>query len=374
MTAWERERWRKLYVREPKDQEIMAWQTRGLRDLLIRIAEDDGRIGRDLGALRRLLRAGGEIDEHVATLLDDGFLEGREGGLYVRNLSDAQDTAGSLRARAARPERSEAPGGRWGNTTPEQRAEAARRAADARWGRRTGDASTHGGDASADASLTHADASSDASGPRAVSGNSDLSESLPEEREEEKREDQTQQRPDASTHSLVTHRRMTHDASTRAPRNLAEALSEPIGERASRVQRDAHMASYLEPHRWPEVQSVSDALCAAMGRPPRVLAGFDRDTGVRAVLALYAAGYDQAQLVKAARLAPKQPWWNREGARRGLSTLTPEVVDRALHDPADERVGAMVRSAREAASRESEPAAVGGLLTSVLATGATRAP
>lgn len=337
----------------------MAWQARGLRDLLIRVAEDDGRVGRDLAALRRLLRGGEELDEHVLSLLNDGFLVSRDEGLYVRNLPRAQASEGRAEPLQREPSSS---GGRWNNTTPEQRAEAARRAADARWARRT-DAS---GDASASHPVTHADASSDASVPRAVSGSSDPAESLPEEREEQKREDQTLQRTDASTHAAVTHRRMTHDASTQQPRNLDQALLRPIRQRAELVERNPTAAGYLQPHRWPEVQAVSDALCAAMSRPVRVLADYGRDSGVRAVIALYAAGYEPDALVKAASLAPRQEWWNKEGARRGLSTLTPEVVDRALHDPADARVNDLVRRARADAEREQGPQAIGGLLAAAV--------
>lgn len=214
MTSWDRERWRKLYLREPKDQEILPWQTRGLRDLCIRIAEDDGRLGRDVNALQRLLRAGDELSEHVRELLADGFLEQRDDGLYVRNLPHAQSSPDP-----SRPPKSSTParaptGGRWANTSAEERSAAARKASDARWGRRI-DGS---GDASPDASVTDAttdgDASVDASESRAVSGSSDPSESLPEEREEENRSDQPDQ-SDASSHDALTHqRRMTDDASS----------------------------------------------------------------------------------------------------------------------------------------------------------------
>jgi hypothetical protein len=90
VTHWHRERWRKLYLREPVDQELMPWQVRGLRDLLIRLAEDDGRVARDLHALTLRLRAGHELAPHVETLLEDGFLVATEGGVYVRNLPVAQ--------------------------------------------------------------------------------------------------------------------------------------------------------------------------------------------------------------------------------------------------------------------------------------------
>jgi hypothetical protein len=224
VTEWSRERWRKLYLREPKDQEIWDWRARGLRDLLIRIAEDDGRIARDVAALRRLLRAGDELDEHVKTLLEDGFLVLENGALYVRNLPEAQSQTEPT-SRGPRPTRATGSGaGRWANTTPEERSAAARRASEGRWGRRKGDASDDGPpDASShmrsDAS-TDDDASSDASGdacsPRAVSGFVDPSESFPEEekRQEKKREEPAREHAsnvasiNGSTDDASTHRRI----------------------------------------------------------------------------------------------------------------------------------------------------------------------
>lgn len=230
VTDWGRERWRKLYLREPVDQELMAWQARGLRDLLIRLADDDGRVARDVAALTLRLRAGHELAPHVDALIEDGFLVAQEGGLYVRNLPRAQRSA------AARGQQDGAPtppratgGGRWANTTPEQRAEAARKAASGRWGPRPGDAS---GDASPDASThmrhdasTHqGDASGDAFSPRAVSGSLDPSQSV---EEEEKREEERESARagyasgnasgDASTHDASTHRRDPLRASFGSP-------------------------------------------------------------------------------------------------------------------------------------------------------------
>jgi hypothetical protein len=239
VSSWERGWWRKLFVREPSDQEIWPWQARGLRDLLIRIADDDGRVGRDGEALRRRLRAGAELDEHVQVLLDDGFLVQNDGGLYVRNLEAVQGSEPERRSQAPRREPNAKSGGRWAGTTPEQRSEAARRAADRRWGR---DASTHPSDASSDASsshpLTHGDAcddaSSDASSPRAVSGQDLPSESLRNQREREEQTDQKEKQSDAcddassdaSTHDASTHRRTTDPLSldyvTECPENLPE--------------------------------------------------------------------------------------------------------------------------------------------------------
>lgn len=93
MTNWRRERWRKLFVREPLEQQAWPWQARGLRDLFIRTAEDDGMVARSLERLRLALHvAPGDavFDACVREMLDDGFLVENELGVWVRNLPAAQ--------------------------------------------------------------------------------------------------------------------------------------------------------------------------------------------------------------------------------------------------------------------------------------------
>jgi hypothetical protein len=40
MKDWSKERWRKLYLREALEQRLWSVMARGLRDYLIRLAED----------------------------------------------------------------------------------------------------------------------------------------------------------------------------------------------------------------------------------------------------------------------------------------------------------------------------------------------
>jgi hypothetical protein len=96
---WSRERWRKLYLRESAEQRG-SWplMARGVRDYLIRVAEDDGRVVSRGGAARLLDVLGAqptaerELAAHaIALLLEDGFLvEGEDGAIYVSNLPKAQ--------------------------------------------------------------------------------------------------------------------------------------------------------------------------------------------------------------------------------------------------------------------------------------------
>lgn len=114
------------------------------------------------------------------------------------------------------------------------------------------------------------------------------------------------------------------------PSTLEQALALPVCARAEALERDKHMASWVLPHRWPEVAAVSDALTESAGQPQRRLGAYERDAGVRAVVALYAMGYTPGLLVAVARGVPTRKWWQQDGASRGLSSLTPEVVAREL--------------------------------------------
>jgi hypothetical protein len=98
MKDWSKERWRKLYLREALDQRLWSVMARGLRDYLIRLAEDDGALIRDAeDPVEALLRAlGAHADEAdlvrgaIVLLRRDGFLSGDARSMFVRNLPAAQ--------------------------------------------------------------------------------------------------------------------------------------------------------------------------------------------------------------------------------------------------------------------------------------------
>lgn len=114
----------------------------------------------------------------------------------------------------------------------------------------------------------------------------------------------------------------------RRPANRAEALGLPASERAQLVIANPHDGEFLEPQRWPEVEAVAAALAeACKHRPPR-LGSYQRDAGVRSVVGLLADGFSPEELVRVARSLPKTEWW--QAAKRGLASLTPEVVRREL--------------------------------------------
>jgi hypothetical protein len=114
----------------------------------------------------------------------------------------------------------------------------------------------------------------------------------------------------------------------RLPSNLDEAIRIPVCERATLVVDGRCAAQWVQPERWREVVDVEAALAAAEGREPMPLGRYDRDAGVRAIVELYAAGYMPGALREAVQKLARDPWWREK--KRGLSSLTPEVMRRVL--------------------------------------------
>jgi hypothetical protein len=117
--------------------------------------------------------------------------------------------------------------------------------------------------------------------------------------------------------------------------NPKEPKMEPIKEatavrvRAKLVLERADEAERQRPQDWPEVRTIVEAFSRGIGQE-RKLGELARDSGLRAVIALLAAGYEPNDLAWVAEQVPKQRWW-REGPRsRGLATFSAEVVARAL--------------------------------------------
>jgi hypothetical protein len=112
MKDWSRERWRKLYLREALEQRLWSVMARGLRDYLIRLAEDDGALIRDaeepVEALLTVLGAhAGEAElvrGAIELLRRDGFLGGGARALFVRNLPVAQSWEPRTPVTASAPE------------------------------------------------------------------------------------------------------------------------------------------------------------------------------------------------------------------------------------------------------------------------------
>jgi len=106
-------------------------------------------------------------------------------------------------------------------------------------------------------------------------------------------------------------------------------LELPIAERAKLVLEEPREAQRLRPQHWQETRRIAEAFGRAVGCD-RPLSEIARDSGLRAVVVLLAAGYSVADLEWIAANVPKQAWWRRGDRVRGLGSLSVEVVSRAL--------------------------------------------
>lgn len=157
----------------------------------------------------------------------------------------------------------------------------------------------------------------------------------------------------------------------RFPRNLAEALEMAPHRRARLILERPDLAQWLQPERWPEVEAVLDAFRQAVGNATLSFGRYDRDSGVRAAVEFFATDppLDTGDVVRAVRAVVASPWWTKGGVRRGLSSITTEVLRRELTpadgDAATQAAASALRQAAHArrAQREGNvgPVSVGAL-------------
>lgn len=81
-----------------------------------------------------------------------------------------------------------------------------------------------------------------------------------------------------------------------------------VAERAKLVLADACEAQRLRPQDWSETRRIAEAYGRATENP-RPLSEVQRDSGLRAVLVLFAAGYSVADVEWVAANVPGQAWW-----------------------------------------------------------------
>jgi len=358
---WSRERWRKQYVREPLEERLWPVMARGLRELLNKLAEEDGMLVSGVSdpeaALVEALAPRSEERElvrlGVSLLVRERFLESDEDSIWIPELPVAQG------ARWV-PAAVEPPGE--GTPVPSSSAERVRRhrankraalsnaVGSARPGAVTGGVTSgvspgvSGVTSSVTCNVSSSRGEREQDPPHSVN------------REKYKQRDHLRPpRARAPTSvSSVTGSVSSGVSSPVSPsvspvgvssrkeedeeeqckldfrREGAEVLALPIQERAALVLEKPQLGRSLHPERWPEVQSVATALAETTGLAGGYLGGYEDDPGVQAVLKLYAAGIPQPALEYVARTVPRQAWWSSNGKRLGLSSLSLEVVRRNL--------------------------------------------
>ena len=110
----------------------------------------------------------------------------------------------------------------------------------------------------------------------------------------------------------------------RPPISSEAALQLDVATRASLVVDRAELAERLRPEQWSEVRAVAAAFADARGCLTQPLGRYAQDKAVEQTVALYAAGYSQADLVHVVRAIARQPWAQGKGLG---SLLTFKVVD-----------------------------------------------
>jgi len=363
MKDWSRERWRKLYIREALEQRRWSVVTRGLRDYLIRFADDDGALIRDSDdPIEDLLVALGPVASEVEliraairVLEKDGFLGGGDRSLFVVNLPAAQ--ASEHRA-STTPTDMPRKGAASSSSKERVRRFRARQrqaataelqvphgeAATTISGRVTSIVTPHaaGNEPSVTSGVTQS-----VTGPVTPSRgsrNAQTSENFLDLQKDKQLALPSSSSPANGVTSAVTSpvTAVTSSEQDREqPRDDDEdlnfscsaegALLEiPIRVRANKLREKPASAAGTHPERWPEVLAVAQAFSRAAGLPEVRLGQYHRDAGVRAVVELYGAGFTQSELQHVATILPKQAWWSTAGKRLGLSSMSIEVVRRNL--------------------------------------------
>jgi hypothetical protein len=343
---------------------------RGLRDYLIRLAEDDGALIRDaddpVEAL--LLALGAHADEAdlvrgaIVLLRRDGFLSGDARSVYVRNLPTAQ----TWELRVATQPEPEAPL----KSTPvnssnervrqfrERQRQAANSAAAGVSSAQTSTEATplvtSGVTGNVTAGVTSPVTSVTSTVTSSVTGNVTSSRGSRNLKSSQsfldlQKDKQTAHPPrsarasgvTSSVTSPVTGVAAAVTSTVSAPPKTEdeddqldfswdseEPPKESIRERALAVRDQPTLADSAHPEQWPEVLGVAQAFARASGLPAQCLGEHGSDPGVRSILRLYAAGFTQIEIERVAAFVPRQAWWRSRS--NGLSSLSPEVVRRNL--------------------------------------------
>ncbi|MEO8901725.1 MAG: hypothetical protein ABI488_08010 [Polyangiaceae bacterium] len=359
MKDWSKERWRKLYLREALEQRLWSVMARGLRDYLIRLAEDDGALIRDaedpVDALLTVLGAHeGEAElvrGAIELLRRDGFLGGGARALLVRNLPVAQSWEARTPVMAsAREVAADVPSQSTSAERVRRYRERLRLAASGALAAVTGNAAdavscnaepVTSGVTNGVTSTVTGNVSSGVTASRG-SGNLNPSGSFLDLQQDKQRDLLPSSERASAVTSTVTGNvsssvtsRYTGDEEEdeehlQVPRSREEALKIGVAARAALVMNQPALAGVTQPEQWPEVISVASVFARSAGVGEQRMGRYQRDPGVRALVELYAAGFTQLELERVAQVVPRQSWWSAQGKRLGLSSLSIEVVRRNL--------------------------------------------
>ena len=349
---WSNGWWIKQHVHEPGNDLLAPLMQRALRDYLRKRAEPDGSlvVNRDdpLGSLIRMLGAHDPelalARQTLAALVDEGILEmdGRsiwmpervESQARVPAVEDAESSVtfaptnskptSTHRVRAHRERKRNERNALAGVSPPGPGA--TRSVSPAKFGRVSADVPASRGFSEQDPAYSLGDQKDQKDHPHPPEDAcaSPVSSSVvSSETDEDKDDDEDDERFKVGKGNPHEQGAELEHA-RHVPGSLAEALRFDVAERSALVVDRAELAEALRPDKWPEVRAVAEAFALARGCPSQPLGRYAHDNAVRMAVALYAAGYPQADLIFVVRAIAKQAWTKDKGLG---SLLTFKVVD-----------------------------------------------
>lgn len=112
----------------------------------------------------------------------------------------------------------------------------------------------------------------------------------------------------------------------RIPKSLADAMRLPIEWRARALVSQPLNAQWANPQEWPENIAALRAFEAATG----VKRGFDgpTDPALLVIARLYSAERPVEAVAAGIKAIVESKWWTKDGAKRGLTSITTEVFSR----------------------------------------------
>jgi hypothetical protein len=113
------------------------------------------------------------------------------------------------------------------------------------------------------------------------------------------------------------------------PTSFESACQIPIRERCELLGTDAHLASYIQPERWPELIQLRDLFAEVSGLSNVELGPYSHHKGTQRLVAMLAC-HSPETLERAFRQLPKDQWWRDNARKFGIAGLSLNVIDSML--------------------------------------------
>jgi hypothetical protein len=154
------------------------------------------------------------------------------------------------------------------------------------------------------------------------------------------------------------------------PTSLESACAIPIRERCELLGTDAHLASYIQPERWPELLRLRELFAEVSGLSNVELGPYAHHKGTQRLVAMFACGHSLETLERAFRQLPKDKWWVDNARKFGIAGLSLNIVDSMLAKAQETALSPeqVRRIARAKQGLAPDPRRAGGAGPSLIAT------